>query len=693
MRQEEKQPDFRVHLTRRTFDPSEEQVVDPSGELKHYIVQFKKSLSPNEREHLRRNYNLSLKNYIPNFAFLERLDSSSLAALSKDPLHRASAVYQPDDKISPDIGQYEPLSTGRLRLNGVMIRLLLFPDVGEGDFPQLVNAIDHLRKEFTPGEKDRDEIETRKRPGKDGKTKDGTEIEFDPDEIRLIDDLKLGGQLQLVFLLPSLDLLPLIAKFDEVQWIEQVVEADPDNTNIVVGPGINTVAGTIQSGDPAMTSIWDRNIHGEEQSIGIIDRTFVDVDHCMFRDGPNIDIGPDHRKMIGSRRYWNVGNNDHGTSIAGIAAGDEFNNSGNNPHRGIAWKAKLSYDDQKRIGYQQVTLLHLLQNQFEEHVMIHSNSWHDHTEAYNKTAYNADSFVWRNEDHFVCGSTANSGNEKLGPPGTAKNVLCVSASCAYPDHLQHGDGKQGPTRDNRRKPEICAPGAGIRAADAGTGCINTPILNAATSFATPVIAGAAALVRQYYLSGFHNAGVEDLSNPRRPSAALIKATLLNSTVPMEDVNDYPNNRTGWGLVKLDNTLYFAGGPRKLFVEDLRNSDGLFAEQSRAHYVTVENYAEPLKITLVWTDPPSILPATGKTLINNLNLVVTSPDGSTYLGNVNFNQGFSQPVPPNSARDDVNNVEMVVVENPDPGVWTITVEAERVNIEKQGYALVITGSLS
>ena len=179
-----------------------------------------------------------------------------------------------------------------------------------------------------------------------------------------------------------------------------------------------------------------------------------------------------------------------------------------------------------------------------------------------------------------------------------------------------------------------------------------------------------------------------------PSAALIKATLLNSTVPMEDVDDYPNDTTGWGLVKLDNTLYFEGSPRKLFVEDVRNSYGLCTDESREHQVTVEDDEQPLKITLVWTDPPSELEATGTTLINNLNLVVTSPDGnSTYLGNVNFSQGFSQPVSPDTARDDRNNVEMVVVENPVPGVWTITVEVEGVNIEKQGYALVVTGSLS
>lgn len=691
MKPEEKQQDFLIHLTRRTFDPSGEPVIDPSDKLKYYIVQFNKSLTGNEQNQLRRKYKLSLKHYIPNFAFLERLDSTTLAALSKDPLHRASALFQANDKISPDIGHHGPDSTEQR--HGVLIRVLLFQDVSEGNFSKVVNAIANLRGEWEP--RYGDQVELLKRLNKNGKAEDGSDIRFDPNEIRHLDDRKLGGQVQLVFFLPSLDLLPLIAKFDEVQWIEEVVEGVPDRATTVPDLGPNTIAGTIQAGDPELTPVWDRNINGDGQKIGIIDHTYVDVYHCMFKDASGIPIGASHRKMIGFRSFLNVGNNNHGTHVAAIAAGDEFQNSGNNPHRGIAWNAKVSYDDQKRIGYQNKTLLHLLQNQYADEVMTHSNSWHDNTRAYNNTAFNVDHFVWQNEEHFVCGSAANSGgNERLGPPGTAKNALCVSASKKHPDHLQHGDGKEGPTQDDRRKPEICAPGAGIRAADAGSGCGTLGISEPATSFATPVIAGAAALVRQYYLSGFHNAGLQDLSNPLIPSAALIKATLLNSTVPMEDVSDYPNNKTGWGLVKLDNTLYFQDSPRKLFVKDVRNSDGLETGQSHAHQVTVEDYAQPLKITLVWTDPPAELYATGKALINNLNLVVTSPDGnSTYLGNVSFYQGFSEPVSPDTTRDDRNNVEMVVVKNPAPGVWTITIESEAVNIEKQGYALVITGSLS
>lgn len=691
MRHEEKQSDFLIHLTTRTFDPSQEPVVDPSDKPENYIVQFRKSLTGNEREHLRRKYKVSLKHYVPNLAFLERLDSRTLAALSEDPLHRTSALYQWNDKISPNIGEHEPRSPERRRLNGVLIRVLLFSDVKEGEISKVVEDIEKLRGPMEHRDVEGDQGETQEGLSKNGKAKDLSAIKFHPNEMRRLDDRKQGGRVQLVFVLPSLDLLPIIAKIDKVQWIEEVVESVPDRVDILPDVRPNTVAGTIQAGDPASTPVWDRNIDGCGQAIGIIDHTFVDQLHCMFVDDTGAPIGPSHRKLIGFRTFYDTLDNDHGTSVAGIAVGDESQNSGYNLHRGIAWHAKLSYDDQKSIFEVSRTMFAVL-DECEDEVMIHSNSWHDHTIRYIQTNFDVDNFVWLNEDHFVCGSTANSG-ELLGPPGTAKNAVCVSASLEYPNHLLHGDGEAGPTLDNRLKPDLCAPGVGMEVADADSGCGTRTIPVAATSFATPVIAGAAALVRQYYLSGFHYAGVQDLAYRLNPSAALIKATLLNSTVPMENVYDYPNNTTGWGLVKLDNTLYFEGSPRKLFVKDVRNSDGLCSEESHEHQITVGDYALPLKITLVWTDPPSELDATGITLINNLNLVVTSPDGnSTYLGNISFNQGFSQPVDPYTARDYLNNVEMVVIEDPAPGDWTITVEAERVNIEKQGYALVVTGSL-
>jgi hypothetical protein len=699
MKQEEKQQDYMIYLARRTFEPSGERIIPPPDKLEYYIVQFNKPLTSEEQERIRLKYRLRLDTYIPNLAFLERLNPQTLAALSKDSLSRAIALYQPSDKISPEIGKSSSASSAQRSLNDLLIRVFLFSDVKDNDISRVAEAIGSLRASHMLKNKTDAHIQPSYESNpNEPNAKDSAErlsvTYLDPAEIRILNDRDLGGHAQLVFLSPSIDLLVEIAKLDEVQWIEEVAETDSDSSATVHCPNSNTVAGTIQSGTPANVPVWDNGINGSQQIVGIIDVTLVDKAHCMFRDFEGIGTGMDHRKVVGFRDFFNTGGNKHGTAVAAIAVGDEFRNSGNNENRGIAWAARLSYDDQKIIRSLRRTMLEVLAVEAGDEAMIHSNSWHDNTTAYNKTAVDVDTFVWQNEEHFVCGSSGNSNSaEVLGPPGTAKNALCVAASRGFPKHSQHGDGLSGPTSrpDNRRKPEICAPGCGINAAEAGSGCGCMSISRCATSFATPVIAGAAALVRQYYMEGFYPTGVRDLPNHRVPSGALIKATLLNSTIPMTDEQDYPNNREGWGLIKLDNTLFFAGGPRNLFIADVLNADGLSKGQSRAHNITVRSNTQPLKITLVWSDPPATI-GTGKALVNDLNLIVTSPDGDIFRGNINFSGGFSLPQPQPVA-DDSNNVEMVIVQNPVPGTWTIKVECVAANIGLQGYALVATAAIS
>ena len=48
-----------------------------------------------------------------------------------------------------------------------------------------------------------------------------------------------------------------------------------------------------------------------------------------------------------------------------------------------------------------------------------------------------------------------------------------------------------------------------------------------TSMATPVVAGAAILVRQYFVDGYYPSGARRASDGFAPTAALIKATLIN----------------------------------------------------------------------------------------------------------------------------------------------------------------------
>ena len=98
-------------------------------------------------------------------------------------------------------------------------------------------------------------------------------------------------------------------------------------------------------------------------------------------------------------------------------------------------------------------------------------------------------------------------------------------------------------------------------------------------------------------------------------------------------------------------------------------------------------ASTFKVTLVWTDYPGATLA-AKELVNDLDLVVTAPDGATtYRGNV-FSNGWSTT---GGSADRTNNVESVYLQAPAAGAWTITVSGYNVpngSSGKQGYALVV-----
>src|SRR4030095_999745 len=92
---------------------------------------------------------------------------------------------------------------------------------------------------------------------------------------------------------------------------------------------------------------------------------------------------------------------------------------------------------------------------------------------------------------------------------------------------------------------------------------------------------------------------------------------------------------------------------------------------------------PVKMTLAWTDYPSSTSA-ATNLVNDLDLIVTAPDGTTYTGNA-FAGGWSVP---GGAPDRLNNVENVYVFAAAAGTWTITVSGYNVPQGPQSFALVI-----
>ncbi len=161
--------------------------------------------------------------------------------------------------------------------------------------------------------------------------------------------------------------------------------------------------------------------------------------------------------------------------------------------------------------------------------------------------------------------------------------------------------------DGRIKPTITAPGSSIISADSDgikSSSNSGTITMSGTSMATPTAAGAAALIRQYYTDGFYPYGEADAANAFTPSAALVKATLINSAQQHDQETSltgrFPPPVKGWGRIDLANPLAFAGDSKDLVVRDGSAELTTAANWSETFYVTG---GQPVKVTLVWTDYP------------------------------------------------------------------------------------------
>ncbi|UCD92252.1 MAG: PKD domain-containing protein, partial [Methanobacteriota archaeon] len=195
-----------------------------------------------------------------------------------------------------------------------------------------------------------------------------------------------------------------------------------------------------------------------------------------------------------------------------------------------------------------------------------------------------------------------------------------------------------------------------------------------TSVAAAQMSGLAMLVREYIRE------VGGISDPNQTNSQLVKALLINGAVRMDPyLYDYPGYDQGWGRIDLMQSLYPPFPRTNRYEESAMSTTGTW---SPSFDPTVETSDVPLKVTLVWVD------SSGKDLHRDLNLRVVSPSGDIYVGNIYGTQGqydgwsIPNPSPSDSnplwdrnladGWDDVNNVEQVEVEFPEPGIWSIEV---------------------
>ncbi|HEY3568177.1 MAG TPA: S8 family serine peptidase [Thermoanaerobaculia bacterium] len=517
---------------------------------------------------------------------------------------------------------------------------------------------------------------------------------------------------------------PLIAELAKMPQVSSVdLYQIPELSNIFVRQAI----GIAPPAGPPLP--WD----GSGVLVGVADGG-VDADHPDLKGRIEKVI---HRVDPGAADDP-VG---HGTHVCATVAGDGTASGGQ--ILGMAPGAQLIVqtlaDPRGRLLGVPINLGELFQEAYDLGVRIHSNSWGVLAGGlYTLDSYEVDEFVYNHPDCLVVFAAGNRGAQldedsdtdglgriglgSLDSPAAAKNVLTVGASCSpradgpfqgktwkdFPqgprrpkaaDEPICGDSGfvaafsgRGPTDDSRVKPDLVAPGTVVLSARSGGSFPRYPFNGfdgryaflSGTSMATPAVAGAAAIVRQYY--------VQERQHP--PSAALLKATLVNGAawMPGELISDpsvgQPNFHQGFGRLDLRRTLPVpgdSGGLKLVFADVDRASDQALKREIEARSFwkrTLQAEAGlPLRVTLAWTDRPD------HGLQQSLDLVVVSPAGKRLPGNPRLVRA------PGQKSDHFNNLQQVVVEEPEPGGYVIQILAYNTLYEAQGFSLVATGKLA
>ncbi len=648
------------------------------------------------------SHGVAVLRYLPQDAFVVRGSPSDLATLSSLPIVDWVGSFDPAWKSRPDT----PTS------GTVDVRIVVFP----GAAPEGVEAW----------------LEHRGIRGGSG----GIQGAFG------------SGDFQWVRTNVPAALIPTLEALPAVEFVDVVNPVHPLNaqTDWVIQTNRTFANGT---GD---YRYWRYGLDARGQVLGMAD-TGLDYDGASFRESVGTiatgdlynvtDMG--RRKVV---RYvdmgvvsgqltwpgggglwdpWSIKDcaDGHGTGVASTLAGND-NGIGSSPNDGDALAGKIYLQDVG--GFQGIAICPnegliyipenyadlfgppgLVYNDPNAPVRIHSNSWGADTNVYDVQARMVDAFVWAHPDMTILFAAGNAGSAvgSVGTPGTAKDIVTVGG--AYnPDPSLAGNqndlaaqSSRGPASDGRIKPTIVMIFDGDSAMSdgvpmSGTGLADAPW--AGTSYSTPAASAAAAIVRQYFVDGWYPAGRPVPANTMDPSAALIRAMLIASgaqvtgsgTVVRSPTDTWPNDEQGFGRVLLSNVLPIAAAGDTFHTQVVDGTAGLLTGDE-ALYTFHVGVAGPMKFVLAWNDYPGTLGA-AKALVNDLDLLITAPDGTVYRGNnfAPFARGQSLP---GGTFDTTNVEEAVILKNAMPGDWTVRIIGANVPVGPQPFALVATGSLN
>ncbi|MBI5857673.1 MAG: S8 family serine peptidase [Sphingobacteriales bacterium] len=254
-------------------------------------------------------------------------------------------------------------------------------------------------------------------------------------------------------------------------------------------------------------------------------------------------------------------------------------------------------------------------------------------------------FAAGNDGNKTCTPYPAGFRTVLGGYQSAKNVLTVGSTDYKSDWSSFSS--KGPVRDGRLKPEIMSMGQ----FEASTWTNNIYSYNNGTSMAAPGVSGGLSLLIQRY---------RQLHGGANPKSGLMKALLCNGA--NDRGNAGPDFSYGFGQMNLlrsvamiENTSYF--------------SSSLSNGASNSHSISVPANTAQLKVLLYWQDPPAAVMAS-RTLVNDLDLQLTTPSASTVLPSLLDTLAANVNVTAGTGADHMNNIEQVIINNPATGNYSL-----------------------
>ncbi len=238
----------------------------------------------------------------------------------------------------------------------------------------------------------------------------------------------------------------------------------------------------------------------------------------------------------------------------------------------------------------------------------------------------------------------------------AKNVVTVG-NVTRTDGLANSSSR-GPASDGRIKPDVCAVGTQVYSTTDANGP-NTYNSKTGTSMSCPGVTGTLAILMEAY---------KDLNGGSEAHGALLKGAIMNTT---EDLgNAGPDFRYGYGRIN-------ARAAYEVLENGWYVEDSLGTGDSAIFTFNVPSNTAQARFMVIWPDREAS-PAAARDLVNDLDLVVD------YNG-TSFQPWVLDPTANSTAlnslairaRDSLNNIEQVTLDNPAAGTATVKVYGENV----------------